>query len=148
MKTVLNTSDHIPIVVRVNTDLKRHKPAGRISYNWSKCDMEQYGQVVRNILASKMKNILVNHKHDIDIYLRAMQEALSYAMIQCVPVSKKCKYKRPYWDNELKVADELQKQKRRDWVIQGTLRGMHYDSYKSYKATKRQFAANLLSYYR
>ena len=135
-----NTSDHVPIHLTISTQLRRYNPAHRTMYNWSLCNVELYGQVLRSLLRDNMCEVTINDKDDIETYLARVQECITFAMTQCVPLVKRSHYKRPYWDNELKMAHGIQKEKRTVWVQEGRPRGMQHASYKSYKECKKAFA--------
>jgi len=135
-----NTSDHVPIHVTIGTHLRRYNPAYRAMYNWSVCNLELYGQVLRNLLRDKLDEFNINNKDDIDTYLSRLQECITTAMTQCVPLMQSSPHKRPYWDNELKVAHGVQKEKRKVWIQEGRPRGMQHASYQSYKSCKKAFA--------
>jgi hypothetical protein len=138
-----NTSDHCPIHITIGTLLRRYYPAHRTMYNWSLCNVELYGQVLRSVLHDKMCELTISGKDGIDTYLARVQECITIAMTQCVPLMQRSHYKRPYWDNELKMAHNIQKEKRMVWVQEGRPRGMQHASYQSYKSSKKVFAKML-----
>ena len=136
----LNTSDHLPIVLSIVTNITRHEPYQRVTYNWCRCDIDQYCQMLRNTLNSELNHISIQDNQGIDLYLDTIQGCVLTTMQQCVPTSHKCPYKKPYWDRELKDAHAEQKRKQDIWITNGRPRGMHHDTYSSYKLSKRCFA--------
>jgi dipeptidase len=62
------------------------------------------------------------------------------AMRQCVPVSQRCPYKKPYWDSDLTEAHALQKYKGKLWLLDGRQIGWDHETYRTYKGAKKCFA--------
>jgi len=85
----------------------------------------------------------IKSKNEIDEMLELLQRVIKNAMDKCIPTSKSCAYKRPYWDTELADCHNKQKALRWTWVTEGRPRGMQYNSYYMYKLAKREFS-NLL----
>ena len=137
---VLNTSDHVPIVCMLHINVNRHKPRKRVSYNWGKCDISAYSQAVRQGITDTMPDEPVTSELHIDNMLHQLQSVIQSAMDKCVPKSKSRPFARPYWDQELKECYGDQKCKRAVWIDHGKPRGMQFDTYSSYKASKRLFA--------
>jgi exonuclease III len=136
----LNTSDHVPIMCKLHVYINRHQPQKRTTYNWGRCDVNEYSQVVRQGIIDTMVDEPVTSVVQIDNMLQKLQSVIQAAMDRCVPKSKACPFVRPYWDQEIKEFYNDQKQKRHVWIEDGKPRGMQHLSYNSYKRAKRLFA--------
>jgi hypothetical protein len=139
-----NTSDHVPIYIKITLNVKRYEPQQRPVYIWSKCNITEYGQVLRDNLIKEVGDNEISDAHCIDEYLLGIQTCVQSAMTQCVPLLQKCPFKRPYWDDDLKLCHNVQKVKRQIWISQGRPRGMQHESYRSYKIHKKAFAKLLI----
>ena len=136
----MNTSDHVPIVCCVKWNIPRYHTKSRLIYNWSKVDTDMYKQTIRDNILQSMEPFIIDSKQDIDSMLTNVQSIIQNAMKKCIPISKSCPYKRPYWDPELAESHCNQKALRRVWINEGRPRGMHHNSYAMYKSAKRTFA--------
>lgn len=141
----LNTSDHAPVQLSMNYNIKRVVPKGRVLYDWPRADKYKYSNTL-DMLISQEGHLVSepNTIQDIDLYANALTQCLINATQISVPCKKHCPYKRPYWDSDLKIVYAEQKSKRRAWVALGKPRGMHHGSYKEYKVAKRAFGKLLL----
>ena len=85
----------------------------------------------------------INCTDDIDAMCNGIQKAIIETSDICVPKSKFCSYRKPYWSDELGEIHAKQKSLRRIWIQQGRPRGYEYPSYKNYKEAKPIFAKAL-----
>ena len=136
----LNTSDHHAIGTLIKCDLVCYTPKIPTSYNWNKTDTTLYCQVLRQNIISKIGEKVISSGTKIDDYLYELQSCILDARDRTVLQSKPRKFKRPYWDSELKQLHITQKQLRQKWIIDGRPRGMSYSTFKDYKNAKRFFA--------
>ena len=136
----LNTSDHVPVMCRLNTGIPLYVRASRVTYNWSKGELEAYKQCIREYILSSVNSNKLSNTNDIDNLLNQIQGYIVSSMDRCIPVSRSCPHQRPYWDADLEKTHAFQKSKRHIWILNGRPRGMNYASYMAYKEAKRQFA--------
>ena len=91
---------HVPIICELSIPVQRHPPHQRTMYNWTRCDIPAYTQDIRDGLLN-LNNIPITCIRGIDNRLQELQSIIQIGMNKCIPVSKSCPYKRPYWDDEL-----------------------------------------------
>ena len=136
----LNTSDHVPVMCKLDTGIPLYTRASRVAYNWSKGDLEAYKQCIREYIISSANSNNLSDTNDIDNLLSQIQGCIISSMDRCIPVSRSRPHQRPYWDADLEQTHAFQKSKRHIWILSGRPRGMNYATYSAYKEAKRQFA--------
>ena len=117
----LNTSDHLPIVFSIVTNITRHEPYQRVTYNWSRCDIDQYCQMLRNKLNTELNHISIKDNQGIDLYLDTIQGCVLATMQQCVRTGILRMLMLNRSVNGIGI-----------WITNGRPRGMHHDTYSSY----------------
>lgn len=141
----LNTSDHVPIHITVKYDIQRYESASRKRYNWAKCDKYMYGIILDSELSINIKYNDISAVHHIDTMLDDVRRSISHAMDNGVPKSTYKRFRRPYWDDDLKAAHGRQKLLRNIWISKGRPRGRHFQSFLQYKLAKKEFRKMLFS---
>ena len=140
----LNTSDHHPISLRISCRIPRYSAQTRRTYRWDKADSTIYRDTLEGcIIVKGLMNMSIRCPDDIDLLYNELKLSILESSEKCVPKSRFCSYKKPYWSSEIKELYARQKQLRRIWIEEGRPRGSDYPSYVEYKAAKYVFAKTL-----
>lgn len=140
----LNVSSHRPILcnfVLPNCDQSFYYSQNEHGVNWRKISLSHKERYCEYL--SKDKNILsfldyeVKNKTDVDFMYQGMTSSICQANNCCFPKSKFRHYLKPYWDNDLKMANNISKTKRWSWVMLG--KPQSGPAYIEYKNAKKHF---------
>ena len=82
-------------------------------------------------------------KHQVDNIAVNLNQCMLSASQEAVPLRGSAPHQKPYWDTELAELHACQLRKREVWIASGRPRGMHHESFKEYKISKRKFASSL-----
>lgn len=142
----LNVSRHRPVFCRVRIPAQYEESPNICSennLNWKKVDVDCANSYKENLLLNDTLNALaqsdLNSKTEIDkAYTDFVQEVKAVAK-QHFPVKKYRHYLKPYWTDELSILHREMKRLRQIWIRNGRPRNTEHDSYKAYKAAKRNF---------
>ena len=136
------TSDHLPIVVTVDANVKRHhlQSSNSVFPAWHKASPEAiacYKAMVRTELANLRP--CGHTPDDLIAYTQSLVNTLEYCSAYCIPYSGCKRFTRPGWTKNVKHLHSVERAKRRIWIGEGRPRGMSFDSYREYKRAKREF---------
>lgn len=135
-----NTSDHVPIMVKVVCKIQRYAQKTRSVYRWDKCNPDTYSKCLDYLITqNSILNGPIECENNISEYANELQYCMKEAADRVVPMSKFYPYKKPYWDDELKLVQKDQWEKREKWISEGRPRGMNFESYRIYKQAKRKY---------
>ncbi|KAK3084049.1 hypothetical protein FSP39_007309 [Pinctada imbricata] len=141
--TISMTSDHLPICVDISVHCKRHAllisstslPAW---YKASSDDISNYQSTLSRKL-SALDSFNLSNISDLDMFCDEFTRILRESANETIPCAGYCPFKRPEWTKEVKELHELERSKRRVWMLEGRPRGMIFDSFREYKRAKRSF---------
>lgn len=146
MGDALNVSRHRPVICRIRIPAQSAESpniCAENNLNWRKVNAHSIDCYKENLMLNDTLDSLSKCDFDSDIkvdkaYSEFVQEVKAVAK-QHFPVKKYRHYLKPYWTSELSILHNEMKRLRKIWIGNGRPRNNEHDSYKAYKAAKRNF---------
>ena len=148
-----NTSDHLPLLMRFQCNLKSPSKAYKprvCRYAWDRLTTEAANEY-RQDVANKASQLMEQYGLDgegcivpqkiIDQYTRDIIECMKSASDCCVPKLRRDGKGKPYWSSRLTKLNKEQKRARDQWIANGRPQQPDDPSKVSYKEAKRIFRA-------
>ena len=138
------TSDHYPILLKLELESQPTQQAVTLNSNtkciqWHKATsvtLETYSEV----LTSKMEqSSLEGLNLNVNGFADRITECIHEAAYDALPLKRFNKYSKPYWTRDVKLAHDISRSCRRDWLAAGKPRGGQHQSYANYKSAKNAF---------
>jgi len=90
-------------------------------------------------LEASIDELLSQQYANCDLLYEGLIQCICCAAETTLPSCSYNPYTKPYWNDDVKEAHNLAREKRRIWLLHGKPRGMHFQTYSEYKEAKRQF---------
>ena len=138
------TSDHFPILLKLDLDSHPTSQVTTLSRDtkciqWHKATTETL-QTYSEVLTSKIEQSNSDkYNMNVNCLADSITECLHDAAHDVLPSKPFNKYSKPYWTRDVKLAHDLSRSCRRDWLAAGKPRGAQHQSYANYKRAKCAF---------
>ena len=147
-----NNSDHLPLVIHVDVrDLPTlhhpHQPRV-IKHVWHRLKQEDIQAGYTHQLQREVQHVLSQFTYqgdfldshcNIEDFISKLVNAMLTVSQRTVPIVRHLRGAKPYWSPQLTQLSRQQRTVRSHWIADGRPRDDHHDTWRQYKAAKREF---------